>query len=497
MNADWILFKLRLQERDEYDHASAKRNGWVGTYVDYDDDWLLRSPHLGWRVDQVRSALRWAESAVVRKLAERLAELEVRTVALALAEACADIALVWGGSVLLGAGTGAALGSLAAGVGAVPGAALGAGLGAQLGGAILGLLGLAALVQDFGERLPQAMRHYERGLELAWGRPDGVFPDPPNPMLAGDEIAEGHVLVILALLSALAAYLTRGRGDPAARGRILQDIRQSRRLGPKLADWVEAHEDKLVRHPALQPRRQQQVTMAAALAKDLGPPVTPSQLRRAKAEAEGPPGRGRPPEPPKPPPRPPEPGRLPPKPVPCFHPFDKRKFRRMEPLQQREYLEAMARQLRRQEERINDLTAAQFKAARDNYGKYGRNPLAGGEQRRFGDDFAEDVFKNIRDSLRRSGLGNAEAERLAEQRTEQLTSKLAALHEPDMVAGGWLQPSTDRMGRADVNKAIGGSWNQAGRVGAMDTAAEDAIRSGGADAKMNVKLEVCRGKGLR
>jgi hypothetical protein len=83
------------------------------------------------------------------------------------------------------------------------------------------------------------------------------------------------------------------------------------------------------------------------------------------------------------------------------------------------------------------------------------------------------------------------------QRTEQLTSKLAALHEPDMVAGGWLQPATDRMGRADVNKAIGGSWNQAGRVTTMDAAAEDAVRSGGADAKMNVKLEVCRGKGLR
>jgi len=497
MNADWIVFKLKLREQDEYDRAMAKRGNWAGRYVDYDDDWLLRSSHLGWRVDQVRSALWWANTAVAGKLAERLSGLEVRTVALALAGACADIALVWGGSVLLGAGAGAALGSLAAGVGAVPGAALGAGLGAQLGGVVLGLLGLTALVQDLGDWLPQAMRHYERGVELAWGRNfDEVASHEPDPMRAGDEIAEGHVLVILALLSALAAYLTRGRADPAARARILQDIRQSRRLGPEVADWVAAHEDELVRHPALKPR-QQQVTMAAAPARDVGPPVTPSQLRRAKAEAEGPPGEGRLPEPPKPPPRPPEPGRLPPKPVPCFHPYDKRKFRRLAPEKQREYLEDMAKQLRRQEERINDLTAAQFKAARDNYGQYGRHPLAAGKQKAFAETFRDGVIKSIRDSLERSGLGTGDAKRLAAQRAEQLTSKLAALHEPDMVAGGWLQPSTDRMGRADVNKAIGGSWNQAGRVSTMDAAAEDAIRSGGADAKMNVKLEVCRGKGLR
>jgi hypothetical protein len=496
MSADGVLFYLRLRERDEYDRASRLRHRWGSRPLDYDDDWLLRSPHLGWRVDQVRSALRWADAAVARKLAERLAGLEVRTVALALAVACADMALVWGGSVLLGAGAGAALGSLAGGVGAVPGAVLGAGLGAQFGGVVLGLLGLAALAQDLGEGLPQAMRHYERGLKLAWGEPDAVFPEPPDPMQAGDEIAKGHVLLIVAVLSALAAYLTRGRSDPAARARILQDIRQSRRLGPALADWVAAHADELMRHPALQPRRQQ-VTMAAAPARDAGPPVTPSQLRRAKAEAEGPPGGGRPPEPPRPPPRPPEPGRLPPRPVPCFHPFDKRKFRRLGPEQQREYLEEMARQLRRQEERINDLTAAQFKAARDNYGEYGRNPLAAGEQKDLGKRFAGAVAESIRNNLRRSGLGNADAERLAAQRAEQLISKLAALHEPDMVAGGWLQPTADRMGRADVNKAIGGSWNQAGRVSTMDTAAEDAIRSGGADAKMNVKLEVCRGKGLR
>lgn len=101
------------------------------------------------------------------------------------------------------------------------------------------------------------------------------------------------------------------------------------------------------------------------------------------------------------------------------------------------------------------------------------------------------------ESLRASGHGAADAKRLAAERTNHLMTNLNALHEPDMVAGGWLQPATNRMGRDDVNQSIGGSWNQRGRVATMDAAANSAILSGGADAKMNVKLEVCRGKGLR
>ena len=110
-----VLLDLRLRERGEYGRASAqrRRRGWVVHHVDYDDDRLLRSPRLGWRVDQVCSALRGADSAVVRKLAEHLAGLEVHTVAQALAAAYADMVLVWGGSVLLGAGAGPGRGAAA------------------------------------------------------------------------------------------------------------------------------------------------------------------------------------------------------------------------------------------------------------------------------------------------------------------------------------------------------------------------------------------------
>ena len=59
------------------------------------------------------------------------------------------------------------------------------------------------------------------------------------------------------------AYLTRGRGDKAV---VLQEIRQSPRLGPKVAHWMEQNEDKLRNHPALQPKRSE------ALSREEAPP---------------------------------------------------------------------------------------------------------------------------------------------------------------------------------------------------------------------------------
>lgn len=111
--------------------------------------------------------------------------------------------------------------------------------------------------------------------------------------------------------------------------------------------------------------------------------------------------------------------------------------------------------------------------------------------------FAGDVQESIRNSLIDGGMGPAEARAEAASRTKDVMSKLAALHEPDMVAGGYMQPDPKGMGRSDVNSSIGSSWNQEGRVSGMDSAADDAIKNGTGDEKMNVKLEPCRGKGLR
>jgi hypothetical protein len=179
-------------------------------------------------------------------------------------------------------------------------------------------------------------------------------------------------------------------------------------------------------------------------------------------------------------------------------PYDKDKFLTFSPPEQREYLEEMAKQLRRQEDAINNMTADEYMDGRRAYdADDGRNPAAAGKQRKFRKNFSRRVFDRIRRSLRNADHGIGEAERIARERTAEIMSTLNALHEPDMVSGGQNKPDVYRMGRADVNQSIGPSWNTDDRLARMDDAAKKAVGAGGGNAKMNVKLEVCRGKGLR
>ncbi|HAV1239775.1 TPA: hypothetical protein JGU28_004561 [Salmonella enterica] len=73
-------------------------------------------------------------------------------------------------------------------------------------------------------------------------------------------------------------------------------------------------------------------------------------------------------------------------------------------------------------------------------------------------------------------------------------SGLAALHEPDMVAGGAGNPYPTTMGNSTINSAIGKSWQnevKGGRISVIDDMVKDAIDKGAGNSKMNVKLEVC------
>ena len=51
---------------------------------------------------------------------------------------------------------------------------------------------------------------------------------------------------------------------------------------------------------------------------------------------------------------------------------------------------------------------------------------------------------------------------------QEISSQRAALHNPDMVAGGYNLSKTTAMGVRNVNSAIGPSWNGSGRLKAMD-----------------------------
>ena len=183
--------------------------------------------------------------------------------------------------------------------------------------------------------------------------------------------------------------------------------------------------------------------------------------------------------------------------VPCFHPFDKKKFMRMSQSDQKAYLKEMAKQLKRQEDAINSLTASQYKDARDAFKAVNRNPVADMAQAEVRNQATANIRMNIIKSLRKKGMSAADAKKEGIIRTEAVMGKLAALHDPDMVAGGWMRAKTLGIGRADVNSSIGASWNQNNRVSGMDSEAKRAIEDGRGDQKMNVKLEPCRGRIIR
>lgn len=191
------------------------------------------------------------------------------------------------------------------------------------------------------------------------------------------------------------------------------------------------------------------------------------------------------------------PKKLPKQKVPCFHPYNKTGFKGLSSSEQRSYLREYAKQLRGQEEAINRLTANEFTAARDAYSAVGRNPVANEMQEAFRDRFAGQLRRSIFRGLVQNGTQAAQALPLAIEKTGILMDKMAALHEPDMVAGGWANPNPTKMGDTGINSSIGASWNQKGRLDSIEKVAKNAITNGKGDAPLNVKLELCRGKGIR
>jgi Novel toxin 15 len=52
--------------------------------------------------------------------------------------------------------------------------------------------------------------------------------------------------------------------------------------------------------------------------------------------------------------------------------------------------------------------------------------------------------------VQKGGMGAKDAKVAAATKAKEVMGKLAALHEPDMVAGGWAHPDPKGMGRSDV-----------------------------------------------
>jgi hypothetical protein len=218
-------------------------------------DWRAQA-----RLDCVRAALRSADTLTVQELQREFGEIEIGTVLTSLLDVLKDASLIVLASTGIGGAAGAAVGALAGGVGAIPGAAAGAALGAKVGGWILAVLGLKALADFFIEGLPAILDHYRRGLSRAWAAPDhdragddlrGGQRRQSEVRGAAVDISKGHVAMVLLLLSALVAYLTRGRGNI---GQLAAQARRGK-LGARFADWIVKHEAVLRNHPRLQGKR--------------------------------------------------------------------------------------------------------------------------------------------------------------------------------------------------------------------------------------------------
>ncbi|EPJ0730610.1 polymorphic toxin type 15 domain-containing protein [Morganella morganii] len=155
------------------------------------------------------------------------------------------------------------------------------------------------------------------------------------------------------------------------------------------------------------------------------------------------------------------------------------------------------------------MSAKEFSLARKAYKKEGRNKTSEKMQEEYRERRSVEIQDSIAESLISQGASPLDVKKRAAKRTQEIMNNMAALHEPDMVAGGWHDPKPSGLGNTKVNSSIGGTWPRKvdvvdevtgkpikeSRISSMEKTANEAIKNGQSNAKMNVELEVCRGKG--
>jgi hypothetical protein len=408
------------------------------------------------RVDRVRKALSDSGPSAQIMIARSLSGINLSAIWPILISVCEDIALYYGGSVITGGLLGGVGGAFFGGVGAVPGAAAGAAAGSYIGGGVLSLLGLKSLVEGVVQSVPDAMEYYRKGCREAWGptsqdrQSDFSMTATGSASSAATYLANGHVIMVTTILSVLVAYVTRGKGDKAT---LLKEIGHSPRLGPKVAQWVEQNEEKLRHHPLLRRRGSGGVAHEE-------PPPPPRRGSGKEPERPGPTG-------------------MPKKTVPCF---------KTNGLPQGSVPE-FERQLSGQETGINNMTVDEYLKGREAFDakKSGRDPKLARDARA---DYHETLKRKLTRELQAKGLSLNGAKIQAAKMAVEKMKALAALHIPDMVAGG--KDVISAFGDRNVNSRIGAQWKKGGRLTELDKAANAIPEAMRASMKMNAKLERCK-----
>ena len=403
------------------------------------------------RVRAVQSAFNQAEWQAGSILHQRFADLEIASILNELLKVVREMAMIVVGSTLTGGAIGAGIGAFGAGAGAIPLAGAGAAMGLKVSGWILGVLGLASIAEFFIEGLPRIGEYYVDGIRFAWEGTcgnEGTGPfcrdDPYAISRATHQIAQGHVEVVLLLLGAIVSYLTRGRGD----ARVLAQEMAASRKGARLGQWMLKHEEGLKKRPDLQvPERRKGA---------VGEPQPMQPDRPAGKDKE--PSTGKP-------------GSMPLHTVACF------KADKLPPAKHGEF----ERQLKGQQDGLNRLTVEEFLENIANPAK--RDP-------RIAKIARKELYDKLQERIQRDlmkTMSAIEARKLSVKQAKETMSSLAALHNPDLIAGG--RDTISDFGDRQVNSSIGPQWKS--RVYGLKAAAEKASRSGVGSGLLNVKLHKC------
>ncbi|WP_339444719.1 DUF6861 domain-containing protein, partial [Pseudomonas hunanensis] len=318
-------------------------------------------------------------------------------------------------------------------------------------GWILGALGLASIAEFFIDGLPRIGEYYVDGIRFAWEGTcgnEGTGPfcrdDPYAISRATHQIAQGHVEVVVLLLGAIVSYLTRGRGD----ARVLAQEMAASRKGARLGQWMLQHEEGLKKRPDLQVPERRKGAM------DDPQPVQPNrQAGKDKEHSTG------------------KPGSMPLHTVACF------KADKLPASKHGEF----ERQLKGQQDGLNRLTVEEFLENIANPAK--RDP-------RIAKIARKELYDKLQERIQRDlmkTMNAIEARKLSVKQAKETLSSLAALHNPDLIAGG--RDTISDFGDRQVNSSIGPQWKS--RVEGLKAAAEKASKSGLGSGLLNVKLHKC------
>jgi hypothetical protein len=407
------------------------------------------------RVDNIRTSFYRAEFEATALLRQRFADIDISDVLFDLMGVVGDMAMIIAGSVLAGGAMGAGVGALAGGIGAGPGAFAGMAIGLQASSWILGVLGLASVAEFFVKGLPALLDHYVRGIQVAWDGTrgnDGLNPisqdDPWVADQAAHHIARGHTEVVILLLGAVVEYLTRGRGDMA----LLAGQMRASRKGARLAQWMVKHEERLKARPDLQP--------AGART---GSSLTPEPKPDSSRETDRPGGK--------------KPLGMPEYKVPCFNASNLHYSK----------IPEFDRQLVGQEKGLNDLTVDEYLRGREAFkaGEKVRDPRVATRARL---RLKNGLVENLTEELQSKGMSFNQARNKAEVLAEEKMRTLAALHNPDLFAGG--KDVIADFGDRAVNSSIGVQWR--GRIGNLDEAVMNTDAADRHKIKVNATLERCK-----